>query len=210
MTRFTSSAALVALALGLSACGPETNRLTPVSNPSLYPVNQPVVQRTDFVLDIAAAGGGVPASEMARLSDWFDSLDVGYGDRVFVDEPEYADPRSRADIARVAADHGLLLSDGAPISSGSAAPGMLRVVVSRTKATVPGCPIWEDQLVGAPEQTSSNYGCATNSNLAAMIADPNDLVLGQSATDMESEQGVKAVKSYRDRGPAGAKSEGGK
>jgi pilus assembly protein CpaD len=190
MTRFTSSAALVAIALGLSACGPETNRLTPVSNPSLYSVNQPVVQRTDFALDLAAAGG-VSALEKARLADWFESLRVGYGDRVYVDEAGYGDRQSRADVAEVAADYGLLLSHGAPLSAGA--------------ASVPGCPIWEDETVGAPERTASNYGCATNSNLAAMIADPNDLVLGQTGDDRGgSVQGSKAVKLYRDRVPTGS------
>ena len=203
MTRFTSSVALVAVALGLGACGPETNRLTPVSNPSLYSVNQPVVQRTDFVLDVAA-GNGVSAAEKARLADWFESLRLGYGDRVYVDEAGYRDARNRADVAQVAADYGLLLSEGAPLSAGAAAPGMVRVIVSRTVASVPGCPIWEDEQVGAPERTATNFGCATNSNLAAMIADPNDLVLGQEGGDArDNVQGSKAVKLYRDRQPTG-------
>jgi pilus assembly protein CpaD len=205
MTRSKISAALL-LATTLSACGPETNRLTPVSNPSLYSVNQPVVQRSDFVLDIAAAGGGVPSSERARLADWFYSLDLRYGDRVYIDEQGYSDPRNRDDIAAVASDYGVLLSEGAPLSAGSAAPGLLRVIVSRTRASVPGCPIWEDQTVGAPETTSTNFGCATNSNLATMIADPNDLVRGQSSDGTrDSIQGSKAVKNYRDRIPTGVK-----
>ena len=204
MTRFTSSVALVAVALTLSACGPETYRLTPVSNPSLYSANQPVVQRTDFVLDVASSGG-VPASEKARLADWFESLNLGYGDRVYVDGAGYADARSRADVAEVAADYGLLLSNGAPVSAGAAAPGMVRVVVSRATASVPGCPVWEDEQVGAPERTATNYGCATNSNLAAMVADPNDLVLGQEGAGVrDNVQGSKAVKLYRDRAPTGA------
>ena len=203
MTRFNISAALL-IAGTLSACGPETNRLTPVSNPSLYSVNQPVVQRSDFVFDLAAAGGGVPSSERARLADWFDSLDLRYGDRVYITDQGYSDPRSRDDIADVAADYGLLLSEGAPFSVGSAAPGMLRVIVSRTGATVPGCPIWEDQMVGAPETTSTNFGCATNSNLANMIADPNDLVRGQTGDMMRDVQGSKAVKLYRERTPGGS------
>jgi pilus assembly protein CpaD len=204
MTRFTSSVALAAVALTLSACGPETDRLTPVSNPSLSSVNQPVVQRTDFVLDVASSGEGVPTSEKGRLADWFGSLNLGYGDRVYVDESGYRDDRARADVAQVAADYGLLLSDGAPVSAGSAAPGSVRVIVSRTTASVPGCPVWEDQSVGAPETTATNYGCATNSNLAAMVADPNDLVRGQSGDATGDDvQASKAVKLYRDRKPSG-------
>ncbi len=205
MTRFTVSAALLAMAGGLTACGPETNRLTPVSNPSIYSANQPVVERTDFVLDLAAGGGGVPAAEKARLADWFDSIGLRYGDKVYLDQPGYSDPIDRADIGAVTADYGLLLSEGAPLAAGSAAPGMVRVIVSRTTATVPGCPIWEDELVGAPERTSTNYGCATNSNLANMIADPNDLVRGQAGDTMrDSIQGSKAVKLYRERNPTGS------
>ncbi|HYD38292.1 MAG TPA: hypothetical protein VEA60_11800, partial [Allosphingosinicella sp.] len=50
-------------------------------------LNQPVVQRIDYVMDLEAPGGGLPAAEKGRLRAWFNSLGVGYGDAVFVDEP---------------------------------------------------------------------------------------------------------------------------
>lgn len=207
MARFKSSAALAALAVFTTACGPETNRLTPVSNPSVYSVNQPVVQRTDYVLDVSSTGSGIPASEQQRLAGWFETLQLGYGDRVSIDEAAgYADPTTRQQIAEVAADYGLLLTQGAPVTAGRVQPGSVRVIVSRSTASVPGCPIWEDELVGAPERTSTNYGCATNSNLAAMIADPNDLVLGQTGSSQgNSTAGNKAIKLYRDTLPTGSK-----
>lgn len=202
MTRFTSSAALAAIALSLAGCATDDTHLTPIHNPSIYSVNQPVVQRTDFVLDVNASGG-VPATEKARLADWFASLRLGYGDRVYVDQG-YRDSAARADIAEVAGDFGILLSEGAPVSAGNAAPGMARVIVSRAVASVPGCPNWDGEF-GTPVQTSSNYGCATNSNLAAMVADPNDLVLGQSGAGIDdASQGSKAVKLYRERVPTGS------
>ena len=218
MVRFKSSAALAGLAAAVTACGPVTNGLTPVSNPSLYSVNQPVVQRTDYVLDLASGGSGLPASERARLADWFETLQLGYGDRVSIDLPGgYADPRSRQDVAEIAGSYGLLLSEGAPITAGAVQPGAVRVIVSRTTASVPGCPIWEDELVGAPERTSTNYGCATNSNLAAMIADPNDLVLGQTGRGSgDAADAAKSVGVYRNRTPSGtggalkSESKGGK
>jgi pilus assembly protein CpaD len=205
MVRFKSSAALLALAASVSACGPVTNGITPISNPSLYSANQPVVQRTDYVLDLASTGAGLPLSERARLSDWFETLQLGYGDRISIDEAGgYADARGRQDVADVAAEYGLLLQDGAPITAGAVQPGAVRVIVSRTVASVPGCPIWEDELVGAPERTSTNYGCATNSNLAAMIADPNDLVLGQIGRGSgDAADAAKSVGVYRNRTPSG-------
>lgn len=212
MARFTSAALL---ALGLAACSPIAPDARPAINHGLTSANQPVVQRTDYVFDVAASGG-VPASEQARLSAWFESLQLGYGDRIAIDEPQgYADAQSRADIAGVAAQYGLLLSDGAPISAGQVQPGSVRVIVSRTTASVPGCPVYEDPQIGTAisDRTSTNYGCAHNSNLAAMIADPNDLVLGQTGSGNDNNAGSKAIKTYRDKAPTGAgalKTEGSK
>ena len=204
MARFKTSAALTAMAIAVTACGPESNRLTPVSNPSLYSVNQPVVQRNDYAFDLSSTGNGIPASEQARLAQWFESLRLGYGDRVGIDEAAgYPDPRSREDIAAVAASYGLLLVDGAPITAGNVQPGTVRVIVSRTTASVPGCPIWQDETVGAPERTSTNYGCSVNTNLAAMIADPNDLVLGQVSSGVEAAEATKTVGVFRNRVPTG-------
>lgn len=204
MRRFKLSAALVTVGLGAAACGPHTNGLTPISNPSLSSVNQPVVQRTDLVLDLNTTGSGLPASEQERLAAWLDSLQLGYGDRVAIDQAGYVDSASRQDVAAVVGRYGLLLSDGVPITAGAVQPGSVRVVVSRMTASVPGCPIWEDEIVGAPERTSTNYGCATNSNLAAMIADPSDLVLGQAgASDSDPATTNKAIDAYRRRIPTG-------
>lgn len=207
---------LVSLGLLTSGCVQNTGPLSAQHNPSLYSVHQPVVQRTDFVFDLASAGGGLAPAEAARLDGWFQGLQLRYGDRVFVDAGPYADPRMRDDVAAVAAPYGLLLHEGAPVTAGQVQPGAARVIVSRMTAGVPGCPDWHNaRSPGGQLSTHSNYGCATNANLAAMIADPNDLVLGQagaSATDAATAS--KAVKAYRDRTPTGAagtvKSEGGK
>ena len=205
MERFKSTVALVVLAVATTACGPETNGLTPISNPTPYSVKQPVVERTDCRFDVYSSGRGIPAGERGRLADWFETLQLGYGDRVFVDQGAgYNDPQSWQDIAEVAGEFGVIPSDGAPVTAGAVQPGSVRVVVSRSTASVPGCPIWEDELVGAPERTSTNYGCATNSNLAAMIADPNDLVLGQTGRGSgDAAETAKSVGVYRNRVPTG-------
>ncbi|HEX2762373.1 MAG TPA: CpaD family pilus assembly lipoprotein [Allosphingosinicella sp.] len=164
-------------------------------------LNQPVVERTDYVLDLSARDDGLSALERARLGAWFGSLGVGYGDRIFVEEP-YGPGPARLDVARVAAAYGLLVSDGAPVLAGEVAPGTARVIVSRSMAYVPNCPNWRPT---GPSSTSSNYGCAINSNLAAMIADPIDLVLGQAGTGTDATTAAKAIKVYREAPPTGAK-----
>jgi pilus assembly protein CpaD len=180
MARITPLA-LAGLALGLTACGPETNRITPLSNPSLNVAHQPVVERTSFVYDLRSGFGGVSPDEAARLTEWFASLGLRYGDRIYADA---ADPQVRADIARIVSSYGLLLSDGTPVTGEAGRIGGARVVVARATASVPGCPLWEDELVGAPERAATNYGCATQSNFANMVADPNDLVRGKDPSSV--------------------------
>jgi pilus assembly protein CpaD len=196
-------ALLLAAGAILGATGADARRNRRDDNLGLSSMNQPVVQRTDYVIDLASAGPGLSVAERARLRGWFDSLGLGYGDRVAVDMPYSSDP-ARADVARVAAEYGLLLSDGAPVTARAVEPGSIRVVVSRSSARVPGCPFADEHQ--GPSATSLNYGCATNSNLAAMIADPNDLVLGRSgAAAGDPSTAAKAIKVYREAAPSGTK-----
>ncbi|RYD61198.1 MAG: pilus assembly protein CpaD, partial [Sphingomonadales bacterium] len=54
------------------------------------------------------------------------------------------------------------------------------------------------------QSTTSNYGCATNSNLAVMVADPGDLVRGvPGAPASDPTTGTRAVKALRDATPTG-------
>lgn len=165
-------------------------------------LNQPVVQRTDYLLDLAD-NGGLSEPDMGRLHAWFETLRVGYGDHVFVDRGSGA---GRQDVAEVASAYGILLSPGAPILEGDVPMGAVRVIVSRTTASMPTCPNFDHDLDRGPSSTSSNYGCALNGNLAAMIADPNDLVLGQHGSVVTDPNTYsKAIRVFRSTPPTGTR-----
>ena len=204
MSRKRNIAVLLALGIAVSACagGPVVEQ----PNTTLYSVNQPVVQRTDYVLDLSTGPEGVPATEMGRLHGWFEGLQVAYGDRIAIDEGPggYGDGTVREAIAAAAGRYGLLVSDQAPVTAGAVQPGTVRIVVSRTTAGVPDCPNWAGRS-GGLSATSPNYGCAINSNIAAMIADPNDLVLGQSASGTDPATTTRAIRSYREAPPTGTR-----
>jgi pilus assembly protein CpaD len=179
--------------------------ITAANNPSLYSVHQPVVERTDFVLDLDAPGDMLSASEQARLIGWFRSIELRYGDRLYVEEPrEYPSPGARAAVANLVGDWGLFLRDGAPVAAGAVAPGTIRIIASRSVASVPSCPDWSGRDVASNVNTSTNFGCAVNSNMAAMIANPNDLVLGQEGSIASSGSVAnRAVRVYREQKPTG-------
>ncbi|HWI87344.1 MAG TPA: CpaD family pilus assembly lipoprotein, partial [Sphingomonas sp.] len=75
--------------------------------------------------------------------------------------------------------------------------------VSGGSATVPGCPDWSDGEINPGETMAANFGCATQMNLAAMIADPQDLVSGKSSPT-DAVQIARALKVWREQIPTGA------
>lgn len=161
-------------------------------------VNVPVVLRSDYVFDAAAPDGRLASFEQARLDAWFNGLNLDFGDRVYVAGDMAGG--ARQDVAQVAGRYGVLLSEGAPVTAGAMNPGAVRVVVSRTRATMPTCPNWSG--VSQPSynnRTMPNFGCAVNGNLAAMVADPQDLVHGRSdLPGSDGFAGAKAIAMYRD------------
>jgi len=204
--RVRTLATLTLAGIGLAACATSpSGPVTAVNNPGLYSVHQPVVERTDYVLDLDAAGDTLSAGEQARLIGWFRSIELRYGDRLYVEEPrDYPSPGARAGVAGVIGEYGLFLREGAPVTPGIVQPGTIRIIASRSVASVPTCPNWGLKDVASNVNTSSNFGCGVNSNLAAMVADPNDLVLGrQGSIDGASRIATRAVRVYREQQPTG-------
>jgi pilus assembly protein CpaD len=198
--RTLTFATLASLGLALGACGEAT------INRGVESVHQPVVSRADYVFDVNASNDGLSPGEAGRLSGWFESLRLGYGDRVSVDMADAGySVATRDAIADLAARYGLLLDSTAPVTTGAIAPGNVRVVISRMKASVPGCPDWSGSMSDDLNSNSgSNFGCATNSNLAAMVANPADLVSGQQGSvTSDARTSGKAIGTYRSRKPTG-------
>jgi pilus assembly protein CpaD len=191
--------AILLLASAIAGCTTHTDQ----PSRGLMAVNQPVVTRSDYAVDLSAPDGSLSPGEQARLDAWYTSLGLGYGDLVFVDG-SYAEA-ARADVARVTGKYGLLVTRGAPVTAGNIQPGTVRVVVSRTRATVPGCPNWDRPA--SPDfdnQQMSNYGCAISGNFAAMVAHPGDLVHGREGEALvDGLTASKAIQAYRTAKPTG-------
>jgi len=186
---------LIAASLAVVLTTPAAAR----SNRGVESVHQPIVQRSDFTLDVP--DGELTAADRARVLQWFDALGLDYGDRVSVDMGAIPG-RANATIAPLVARYGLLISDGAPVTAGLLAPGHVRIVVSRSVASVPGCP--DFSAASQPNFTgsaSSNFGCGINSTLAAMVANPEDLVRGQRGRGDTADTATKAIKVWRDAVP---------
>jgi len=193
---------LLMLATALAGCSYKPH--VDLADRGVEAINTPIVTRADYVFDAAAPGGALAPAEKARLDAWFRGLSLGYGDAVFVDAP-YADS-ARYEVAQIAGTYGMMLQPGAPVTAGAVAPGSVRVIVSRTRAEVPGCPNWsQPSQHNYNNQMMPGFGCAVNSNLAMQIANPEDLVNGRDSALSSTAAGTKAVILYRTTPPTGAK-----
>lgn len=163
----------------------------------VHAVNEPVLNRSSYVIDVAAPGGAVPPQELARLDGWFGGLQVGYGDSIYVDGP-YADV-ARGQLAQVAGKYGLMVLPAAPVTAGAVPQDMVRVVVSRNRAEVPGCPNWSvPSQPNFENRMMSNFGCGVNANMAMQVANPEDLFHGrEGSSSVDAIAGAKAIVMYR-------------
>ena len=190
---------VLALVTSLSACMSGTS-----DNRTLYSVKQPVVERTSMTLEIESGYGGVQAAERQRIDDWFEAMNLRFGDQVMINDPAMSQATREA-VEQLAARRGLLVSNNVPVADGMVPPGRARIIVTRATASVPGCPDWSAKSdASLNNAASSNFGCAVNSNLAAMVANPQDLIEGQQGTgETVILTSNKAIDTYRETPPTG-------
>lgn len=195
--------ALVAVALPVS-----TLALAAPSNRGMQSIHQPVVTYTSFVYDVQSTDtGALSQAEHARLSGWLDSLNVGYGDHIAIAvDQAYVAPKLREGIADILGHRGMLVDEDASAAAGKAPYGYVRLILRRATASVPGCPDWSGKAeTNMSNGTSANFGCATNGNFAAMVANPEDMVRGQAgSSDLRTATSNLAIKTYREKAPTGA------
>lgn len=172
--------------------------------------NQAMVARADYTFDVTVDGYGLAPGESQRLAGWLATLKVAYGDKVSLDDPSGI-PGLRAQVEAETARYGLFVSSYAPVTGGAIAPGTARVVVTRLVAGLPDCPKSSaSDSHNFDAHTSRNFGCAVNGNIAAMVANPGDLVRGQPGADTaDPATAVKAIGNYRKGSPSGGSGSGG-
>ena len=197
-------AAVALTGAGLAGCSSAPNR-------SVYSIHQPVVERQTYAIDVNAGPGGLAPGEAARLDGWFAAMNLGYGDRVAVDQGTgTVDPAVLSDVARVAGESGMQVADRAPVIEGAIEPGTARIVVTRSRATVESCPNWSQQSESDFTGGShSNFGCSMAKNYAAMIADPEDLVRGRDDDLTDPNTASKPIDAQRRRPAKAGEVQGG-
>lgn len=185
----------------LASCSPETSYWSPAESSK-----QPRVDwvRFDHTVAFDARARGLNDAERERLDEFFERIEPRYGDQILVGTGATATAKDEVAIQRVAAVAEYLRSNGIkvgllPSVAQARWDGSVRLMVGRYVVTPPRCPDWTKSASYDPlNVVSSNFGCATATNLDLMVADPGDLVRGRPAGPADGAAAARAIKTYRE------------
>jgi pilus assembly protein CpaD len=191
---------LVAAVIGLGACAPATEHWTPAESPKL-----PRVDWVTFHHRVAFDPGapGMTEDEAARLARFIRRLADPAASSTRVTVQGARDRDTRLAIRREASVLARLRNAGlapvlAPAADGPAAGDGVTVTVGRYVASAPRCPDWSKPADGDPANVaSSNFGCATATNLVRMVVDPGTLVRGRAPGPADGEALAGGIEAYR-------------
>ncbi len=79
----------------------------------------------------------------------------------------------------------------------SPARDTVNLIIRRQVVSLPGCPDWSGELTTYNNVQSSNWGCATASNLGLMVAEPGDIVHGRDEGYADGEYAATSINNYR-------------
>jgi pilus biogenesis lipoprotein CpaD len=211
------------LGLSLGACtpsvGPQENLgWIQASSPKQLEVDRAEYRHSVYFPTDRSA---VPASERARLLSFLET--VGPRGRDSIRLEGHADERaSELYNLELAAERNesveALLREfglgGLPVTTvayGEAVPAVpssgpaawrlnrrVELVFERYLVTLPACPDWSRQSgTDFSNQPHSNFGCATQTNLGLMVAEPKDLVRGRTLAPADGVHQAEGIVRYR-------------
>jgi len=165
------------------------------------------VQFVSFVHQVHFAAGstGFAPGEANALDGFITRLAPHYADRVQIDSGAVSGNANAdalaarraeavaAELRRMGAATVEIEQAGDNVDANAVAVG-----VSRYVATGPKCPDWNDKdPQGFSNTPTSNFGCATITNLGAMVANPADLLRGAQPGPADAEFVARGVQRYR-------------
>lgn len=200
----TRAILLATLAVGISACSGSPVPL----NRGVATARIPSISIDNVSHDVRFQGDRLGNGEEAALLAFLRSVGPGFADRITVED---ANPENAQ--VRLASLSTLLGKLGVSIASvkraADVAPGSSRVTVSRANLASDECPDWNDeQKVLFNNAMSTNFGCASRSNLARMVADPSDLVSGRTLSGQDAAVTAKPVAGFDSHKPDGFSGDG--
>jgi len=184
------------LALGLAV--PVSARRPPAPEPVASPPHEVVVtiERRSLAVHFSPGVEAPDPAQIAALNVLLATGDLGRGDVVRIERPPGPMAQARA----------MMLSTGltreglstSTVVSPSTPADELRLQIEHAVASAPGCPDWSKPAGNDFDNTlHSDFGCSTATDLAAMIADPRDLLAGRVMGPAVGDNALAAMHKYQ-------------
>ena len=216
---YLNSTGLLFAAAALAGCGSIGRDPIQVGSvPSDYRTRHPIVlSEKEQTLDVPIASGahelGIPVESNIRA--FATDFAAAGSSAIIVMMPagspnEHAVDRVRGQIVQALVDGGaprgrIILQHYDASAHGSAAA--VRLAYSGVVANTAPCGNWPADLTDTVENRNyADFGCSSQQNLAAIIANPGDLMGPRQQSPIDATQRGAVIEGYQ-RGPVGARSE---
>jgi pilus assembly protein CpaD len=209
MPGFRAVLAASSIAL-LAGCAGPRDSITVGAVPDDYRTNHPImISEKDEVLDLPVGTGSFRMTEVHKVAvnGYISNYDRSAAATVSIMVPSGSVNSAAANaVARDVAHH--LHRRGVPsgrvvvvpysASAESAAP--IRLIYGRMKAHTGQCGRWPADVLDTTENKHyANFGCASQNNLAAQIANPADLLGPRAPGDIDADNRESALDQYKAR-----------
>jgi len=198
------------LAVALAGCAAQVNPLETVGSvPDDYRVNHPIaVEEQVETMDVPVGlyTGRLSDGAKANVAGFAQKFEASGSSLIAVVAPS-GSPNQQVAATIAVEIEDVLRQSGVPSTAidyrvyhaGSAernAP--VRVAFSRIGAHTAPCGPWPDQAtVNSQNRHYFNFGCATQQNLAAVVANPLDLLYPRGMTPADAERRADVLDKYR-------------
>ena len=161
-----------------------------------YPIE---VKKAPVKMGVAAKSGTLQPDQINAVASFAQDARENAASRVYIRYPS-ASGKSRAAASNIAE---LMVNQGVPagaISVGSykgSASSPIQLSYERKVAVTKECGDWSDNMAYTEQNTAYlNHGCATQNNLAAMVANPEDFERPRPMSPVVAANRVAAMDIY--------------
>lgn len=197
MRRFLSGALIGAASLAAASLAGCAGPWTPAGPMATTEAPNPIqVSVSRLTHSVRVRGGQLAPADAAELARFVEASDATRGERASV--LRGTAPADVAGANRVATELARLGLAPVVVATPERSAGSVEVVIERYVAAAPDCPNWT-KPPGADNYNHmpSDFGCATQNNLAAMVVDPHDLIAGRDAGPLVGDAAARPTARYR-------------
>lgn len=190
--------------LALAGCNNAAN----FANGDLQTRNEVEMVRIPYMITFVTDDSKLSDESIEHMDVFMMKSNVSYGDELSLDLPLQRDGnlseqshKKMSYLTELLKKRGLHLSAEVTPYGLSPNKDQARLLISRYVVTPPRCGNWTASNDNYTNSATSGFGCANQANLGLMIANPRDLIVGETNNVPDTESAAKAVHTYRTKKP---------